>query len=476
MTTRDPVSPPNRNIDSAPNPRTERGTGLFGAYWRWHFYASVLVIPILGMLAITGLIYLLRFQIEPLLHRDLMVLSQPAGMPRPVPLSAQQDAVATAYPTATIRTVTEPGGPDRSTSFSVELPDGAGRDVFVDPWSGRVLGDLDPDSTLSGLAIRVHSELLAGRWGDHLIELGACWAIVLTVTGYLLFWRGRRARRTRLARRVRSALLRNRHAWVGAIVGGGILLLILTGLPWTGIWGERVQQLATDRGTSLWSEDHGALSDPASTLDESLPHSHRAEIPWGAGKSEVPTSAATSDGAVANLDTAVTVAVRAGVTGPMTVALPTTDEGVYSVIGYAFNDPGQERTIHVDRYSGQVVSEYGYGDYPTPAKVVAQGIAVHEGRRFGVLNFWLTFAFCLSVIFLCVSGPLMWWRRRPARSGLAAPRGRLPIATTWWIAAAVVALAVLLPLFGASLLVVLLVDRFLIRRIAPLRRWFNVSP
>ena len=46
--------------------------GLFRAFWRWHFYASFLVVPVLLVLAVTGLIYLFRFQLEPLLHADLM--------------------------------------------------------------------------------------------------------------------------------------------------------------------------------------------------------------------------------------------------------------------------------------------------------------------------------------------------------------------------------------------------------------------
>ena len=65
----------------------------------------------------------------------------------------------------------------------------------------------------------------------------------------------------------------------------------------------------------MWSLDHGAESDPASTLDESLPHSHA--VPWGAGKTEVPRSDAEGhDGAVANVDTAIDVAAGEGLKAP----------------------------------------------------------------------------------------------------------------------------------------------------------------
>ena len=61
------------------DPERKAGGGLFRAFWRWHFYAAFIVAPILLVLATTGLIYLLRFQLEPLMHADVMKVEQPAG-------------------------------------------------------------------------------------------------------------------------------------------------------------------------------------------------------------------------------------------------------------------------------------------------------------------------------------------------------------------------------------------------------------
>lgn len=179
--------------------RAGRG-GLFRAFWRWHFYASFLVAPVLLLLATTGLIYLFRLQLEPALHPDLMRVSTPAAgdaMTRPV--ADQLAAVVKAHSDADVVSVTEPKTGADPTRFSMTLPDGGARDVFVDPWTSKVLGDLDPDSILSGTAIRLHSELMVGPVGDAVIELGACWALVMALTGYYLFWRGRTARARRRA-------------------------------------------------------------------------------------------------------------------------------------------------------------------------------------------------------------------------------------------------------------------------------------
>jgi uncharacterized iron-regulated membrane protein len=462
-----------RRPDTPARGTRSRGTGLFRAFWRWHFYASFLVIPILFILATTGLIYLFRFQLEPVLHAGLMKVDQPAGLVAQ-PYESQLDEVQQAFPGATVVSMTEPSAPDRSTVFSVDTASGS-RDVFVDPYEGKVLGSLDPDSTLSGAAILLHGELMAGRAGDAVIEIAACWAIVMALTGYYLFVRGRVARARRRAAGAAGAVLRSRHGRTGAVLGLGLLFLVVTGLPWTGVWGAKTQELATHHGTSFWAEDPGALSNPTSTLDESLPHSHN--VPWALGKSEVPRSDPSNrTGSVATVDTAIEVGRRNGLRSPMTIALPSDDKGVFSAIGYAFNDPGQERTLHVDRYGGGVVSTYGYQDYPALAKVVAQGIALHEGRRLGTVNMVLTTAFCLAVIFMCVTGPLMWWRRRPKGKSLGAPRGRLPLKATPGLAVLVAALAIFLPLFGITLLAVLLLDRFVLRRIPTLSTWFNATP
>jgi uncharacterized iron-regulated membrane protein len=444
----------------ASSPRTTTSSGWFRAFWRWHFYAAFLVAPVLLILAVTGLIYLFRFQLEPLINADLMKVSAPSADAIQQPYANQLAAVERSFPDATIVSMAEPRSEGRSTVFSVTMPDDSVRDVFVNPYGAEVLGSLNPDTTLSGYAVRIHAELMAGTWGDRLIELAVCWAIVMAITGYYLFWKGRKAR----SRQRKS--LRSRHAQIGLVAGVGLLLLLVSGLPWTGFWGEKAQTLVSSKGTSFWSLDHGAISDPASTLDESLPHTH-ADVPWAQGESPVPRSSQPAgERSIANVDTAIAVASETGLRHPMTVALPAADEGVFSVIGYAFDAPSDERTVHVDQYGGDIVSTYGFEDYPLLAKVVSQGIGLHEGRTFGAWSMAGSTLMCLLVIASCVTGPLMWWKRRPSGS-LAAPRGRMPLRGTPALLVGLVALGIFLPFFGLSVLVV--------RRVPALSARLNAS-
>ncbi|MGO8609678.1 PepSY domain-containing protein, partial [Rhizobium johnstonii] len=75
-----------------------------------------------------------------------------------------------------------------------------------------------------------------GAVGDRIVELGASWAIVLTITGFIIFFLGRKPRRAAVRKRGPGTRLRSLHAIVGLPVGLGILMLVVSGLPWTGVW------------------------------------------------------------------------------------------------------------------------------------------------------------------------------------------------------------------------------------------------
>ena len=68
----------------------------------------------------------------------------------------------------------------------------------------------------------------------------------------------------------------------------------------------------------------------------------------------------------------------------------------------------------------------------------------------------------------------MWWRRRPrGRGSMGAPRGRMPLRVTPLLVVGLVALGVLLPLFGISVLAVLVLDQLVLRRVPALAAWFD---
>jgi len=114
----------------------------------WHFYAGLFVEPFMILLAITGITYQFKPQLDPLMYRDLMVVE--AGTQRQGAdfLLAE---VRQAYPQGHVGQYLPPVDAERSAQFVVH--EGARElNVFVDPYTGKILGDQDAKQNLQAIA------------------------------------------------------------------------------------------------------------------------------------------------------------------------------------------------------------------------------------------------------------------------------------------------------------------------------------
>ena len=127
--------------------------------------------------------------------------------------------------------------------------------------------------------------------------------------------------------------------------------------------------------------------------------------------------------------------------------------------------------MHIDQYSGKVLADVRWQDYGLVPKAVELGISIHMGKYFGLANQLLMLLACLLLIVLCLSGTVMWWRRRPD--------GRLgaPVLASYdhWRAPLVLVaiMGIIFPLVGLSLIAVLLLDYLLLSRLPNLKRLLN---
>jgi hypothetical protein len=63
-----------------------------------------------------------------------------------------------------------------------------------------------------------------------------------------------------------------------------------------------------------------------------------------------------------------------------------------------------------------VLDDAGWSQFPLMAKTVATGVKLHEADYFGRSGRWINTGFALALAWLCVTGTMAWWRRKPARS------------------------------------------------------------
>lgn len=432
----------------------------YAAVWRWHFYAGLYVAPFLMLLALSGLAILAK---DPLERWQLGELLSNASAGPPISHQARLDAVRAAFPGA--RLVRYQPGRDASDSTRVTAEsDGGPFSVFVDAGTGAIRGSVE-DSRLAGeVAARVHGTLLLGTLGDRLIEVAASLGILLLVSGLYLWFPGWNPARWP-ARQPGGwrATWRGFHRRTGALLAPALAFYLISGLSWTGVWGEQLVQgwatLGAARALPQGPPSHHAALEPGAVK----------VVPWGLEQAPLPSPSPQAAGhELASLDTAIAAARQAGIGDRFWVGLPSEAAGVFTVAQTAMNgdvtDPREELLVYLDQHTGAILGQAGWDQYGLVAKAMAAGVPLHTGSL-GGLNLAGAILVCLAVFALSFSGLAAWWRRRPARAGwLAAPPGPIPVRVPPGMWALLAIFAALFPLGGAAVAVVALLDWALVRR------------
>ncbi|WP_027820604.1 PepSY-associated TM helix domain-containing protein [Paraburkholderia bannensis] len=475
-----------------PDTRATAASDGYRTLWRWHFYAGLFVMPFLVVLAITGTLYCFKAQLEPMLypHRLVVEPQSTAKLDADTLLGHALSAVPAGSVPVSVQVLTDA---DRSAEFVFRLPDGDQQSVYVNPYDGKVLGTLSVANRFMQVDRMLHRKLLLGKPGELVMELAACWTLVMIGTGVALWWprrqNGQRAEFwPRFSLRERP-LWKSVHAAMGIWLAIGAAAFVLTGLPWTGSWGKHFKSLATSANLGSPPGSWGDLAvqsvlpgQPARPTahdahsmaamhhhdgDDSMPGMVMDDLPvpiepWAVGNVPVPDSGAASVAAKPlPIQQLIGQAAALGVSNDYTLALPASREGVYTV-SYFPADPKLERTIYIDQYSGAVIRDIRYADYGAIAQAVSYGTSLHMGRYFGLGNQIVSALISLGLGAMAITGAVMWWKRRPARR-LGAPsreRGAPPM--RGWVAGLVL-LGAIFPLMGATIVLVWIADRFVFR-------------
>lgn len=278
---------------------------LYRAVWRWHFYAGLLAAPLAIFLAITGALYLWKPQYEAWRYRDL--LQVPTSGVSPVSWDEQFAAASALHPGARSVSLTPSFASGQTSELVIRVATASKkgmerRSVFINPYTGAVVGELAASSRLMTTLHDLHGELMAGKFGQLVVELGASWMFVLLLTGFYLSWprprfsvwgfllprflvprtmpsRDLSAREAvplrsggaslpsypegRRPREGRSLFWRDLHAVSAVWCSIAALFLLSTGIPWTSVGGGwfRILSAAVGQGSPKESESSAHRSE-----------------------------------------------------------------------------------------------------------------------------------------------------------------------------------------------------------------------
>lgn len=421
-------------------------------FWRWHFYAGLVCLPFIIILSITGPIYLFKPQIEAAIDARYDHLAF-AGAPQSAEVMVKAAVAAvegSRFKAIEVR-------PDTHDAARVIVLRGDKKmRLYVHPQNLKILKQVSEDARFMEIVKNIHGELFAGRFGQIIVELAACWAIVMILTGLYLWWpreikgiAGLLYPRLNMGKRI---FWRDIHAVTGIYISGLALFLLLTGLPWTFVWGNTFKSVR-------------AIANPA-TVSQS----------WSQGRADEKEALKTESAAPADLsrlDVLLDMSRGLDLPSPVTLAVPTKGATLWKLQSDTGNRP-QRVTLMIDPMMLEVISREDFRDKKPLDQAVGYGIAAHEGQLFGWFNQALGVVTALGLMTLCISAVIMWWQRRPADK-LGAPQILPDERLAPGLAVIIIVLGVFLPVLGVSLVIIGLVEWLILRRIPAVRDWLGLK-
>lgn len=438
----------------------------YDTVWRWHFYAGLFCIPFVLWLSLTGSIYAFRPQIERFIDRPYAHLT----VTRPAPAAAQAEAAVRAVPGSELHRYELPATLEQATQIIVGQH-GTETRVYVHPQTLQILKTVPEQDRLMRIIFRLHGELLIGNTGSYIVELAASWTIVMIVSGLFLWWPRGGGLGGVVYPRIRSGgrrFWRDIHGVTGFWVSGFALFLLLSGLPWAVSWGSYFKAARTMVEGSPVKQDwaigtaSGGGSPAAATkamLGEHAEH--------GGMTMDHPAIS------YAALDSMVATVRPLALAPPVLIAPPTAAGQPWTAKSDAADRP-LRTDLTLDPRTGAILTRKDFAQRRLIDRIVGYGVAVHEGQLFGLANQLLNVATAAGLVLLSVSSVILWWRRRPEGT-LGAPTARPRKGLAIGFFAVLLALGILLPLFGITLLAVVAAERLVLRHIPRTRRWLGLT-
>ena len=133
---------------------------------------------------------------------------------------------------------------------------------------------------------------------------------------------------------------------------------------------------------------------------------------------------------------------------------------------------GEARDVYLDQFTGKNLGHFDGWGYGTVSYGMDVLVSAHMGTQLGLLSRLLMTAMCVLAIVSVTSASIMYWkRRRPGTLGL--PRRPANVALAPRLGFMALGLGIVFPQWAASALIILGLDRLVIRKVPRLRRTFG---
>ena len=292
------------------------------------------------------------------------------------------DRVKAAYPKATLQNVYLYWEPGTSWSFRMQSKTEGRIQVYVDPYRGVILGEDRYRGKFLQWVYDLHVNLLLGDLGEWLKGWGGFGLALVSVSGIVIWWPGRRWWRQGFTYETRARWKRQNydlHKLGGLASSVVLLLLAVTGAYWT------------------------------------FPKEYEALIGWATGTPVViATPRVEPVKEWVSLDVALEAAMKAVPGGTPTLfrlaAKPNEVHSLHHLLPGDWRTQG-DHVAYVNPGTAEVVRVTYHEDVPLGARLQRDIFGLHFGTFWGHPTRVIWVVMGLLPIPLFVTGVLMWWNR-----------------------------------------------------------------
>jgi uncharacterized iron-regulated membrane protein len=283
-----------------------------------------------------------------------------------------------------------PTEPAKPVAVSVELKKDESTEVYVNPYTGTIMGARQWDKSFFGYVYKLHYELLAGQVGIVIAGIAALLLFILSLTGIILWpgWRkliaGFKIKWNAHPKRLNFDL----HKVVGIITATFLAMIAFTGFCW-----------------NFWEQTEPLIYAATFTPKPVEPASKSIPGKMTLGLTEI----------LQRTDTALPGSETTS------VGLPDGPTGVFRINRKRPEEINRwgDSTVYLDQYSGEVLQIQDSRTAKLGDRVVNSFAPMHYGTFGGVWTRILYVFVGLAPTALFVTGLIMWrYRKQPASKSI----------------------------------------------------------
>jgi uncharacterized iron-regulated membrane protein len=342
---------------------------------RWIGLACALFVLVMGA---TGAALVFENDIDRALNPSTSYVT-PGVQPLPLArLVARANAAQPADPVGAIRLADRP-------DLTYELSARRRHSIFVNEYTGEILGTRDREKSLARVIHLVHTRLDGGGGGERVSAAATIGLLILSISGLVLWWPRKILRVRTGGSWIRTNL--DLHHVVGFLSSALIVVITLS-------------------AATIAFE---SVADPLMLRLNAAPELDTSRL------KSIPEPGLTPVSPDDALATARAILPGAAVTS---VGLPGGPAGIYRLLMRFPEDrtPAGRSRVYIDQYTGAVLAVENTRTAQLGRRLVNLKRSLHTGDIYGEPTRALYFVVSLAIVLQAITGVIGWWNARAARS------------------------------------------------------------